>query len=276
MDLNVSNVTEFYVSMNRTRQLTLACFVFLLYDALLTMPAEVRYIWNARWSFARIAFYFNRVSGLGLLLFYLTELFTYHSSNESCLPVTIIYLWGTVIVRATAASVLVMRVWALYNAKGWLLGALCLAYSAFVIPCAIINNIAVIEGDLSINPYPQAIPGCRLRAQPLVAGINNGLILFFESIMFVMVALKTWKSGRTPLMVKLMHDAAVYYVVVMIALLFLAFGFFTPQEKHALSGSGVFTAVASSMCSRLILSGLAFYDEQNSPENSFGLHSLPR
>ena len=39
------------------------------YDIILTLPDEIRYVWSARWSFARVVFHINRVWGSLLLGF---------------------------------------------------------------------------------------------------------------------------------------------------------------------------------------------------------------
>ncbi|KAF8598360.1 hypothetical protein BDV93DRAFT_512573 [Ceratobasidium sp. AG-I] len=60
----------FYTSIERAKYLAIISCTILLYDMLLTLPDEVYYVWNSRWSFARFAFHTNRTWGPILLAAY--------------------------------------------------------------------------------------------------------------------------------------------------------------------------------------------------------------
>ncbi|KAG8741093.1 hypothetical protein FRC10_003334, partial [Ceratobasidium sp. 414] len=115
---------------------------FLVYDILITTPNEIRYVWGSRWSFARMAFHFNRVWAPVML----TNLsrsqttktgikrYFYTISVPSCLSILSFYIYGTIIAMLVATSelwfprifrelelntigVLITRIWAIYELK---------------------------------------------------------------------------------------------------------------------------------------------------------------
>ncbi|KAG8731540.1 hypothetical protein FRC12_019687 [Ceratobasidium sp. 428] len=69
------SLEELYTATEATKYLALASCVFLICETITTLPEEVRYVWNSRWSFGRVMFHANRVWGLVMLLGYVPSMF---------------------------------------------------------------------------------------------------------------------------------------------------------------------------------------------------------
>ncbi|KAG8723462.1 hypothetical protein FRC09_003219 [Ceratobasidium sp. 395] len=230
---HLPSVPEILMVIANTQRLGLAAFTFLLYDIVLTLPAEMKYIWGARWTFARIAFHSNRVLGLfGTLML--------------------------VVARTIVAGVLIMRVWAMYDAKPWLLKTLWFLYFVLIIPSLVLLFIRLTSNENILpNLAPELITGCRFK--PLIYfNLSYMTSFIFETTVFGMTVYKTWKMTRTPLMKRLARDGSYYYFFTFATLLSMAASYAYPPASCLVSRSGVFMAAMSAMCSRMILSGLSY------------------
>lgn len=59
-------VSFILMSLFQELRTVIACTI-LVYEIVLTLPAEIHYIWGSRWSFARVVFHLNRMLGLLVL-----------------------------------------------------------------------------------------------------------------------------------------------------------------------------------------------------------------
>ncbi|KAG8760358.1 hypothetical protein FRC12_009579 [Ceratobasidium sp. 428] len=134
---------------------------------------------------------------------------------------------------------------------------------AVSIPTLVLLQLRARKSKFVKNPAPRLVSGCTLKTSPLGAGAYVGPFIY-ETGIFLLTVYKTWKISPTPLMQRLMRDGSKYYLMVIVTLLLIGASSFSPNMRRAMTGSGVLTAIVSTMCSRLILSGLAFYDENQS------------
>ncbi|KAG9125921.1 hypothetical protein FRC07_005598 [Ceratobasidium sp. 392] len=242
----VPSLPQIYYMNGNMKRLGLASFTFLIYDLVLTLPAEMEHIWGTRWTFARVVFHANRLLGVfgTTMLVFLS--FTTELSDQTYKPLR--------------AGVLIMRVWAMYGARPWLLRILWFMYFLLIVPCLVLISIR-ISSDQNILPNiaPGIITGCRFR--PLIYFNLSYITSFvFETTVFGMTVYKIWKMSRTPLMKRLTRDGSYYYLFIFVTLLSMAASFAYPPANFLVSGSGIFLAAMSSMCSRMILSGLSYDD----------------
>ncbi|KAG9089797.1 hypothetical protein FS749_001050 [Ceratobasidium sp. UAMH 11750] len=158
-----------------------------------------------------------------------------------------------------ATSVLITRIWAIYELKRWVLVTLCALVIAVLVPSIVIIQWQAKLCELAPNPAPEIISGCRFNSTPLSV-VSYIAPFLLDTILFVMTVYKVFRSNPTPLMARLMQDGALYYAAVMGTFLFVGFSTLAPATSTAINGSGLFVAVLSSMCTRLILSTRSYYD----------------
>ncbi|KAF8596105.1 hypothetical protein BDV93DRAFT_548507 [Ceratobasidium sp. AG-I] len=272
------DLEELYNATESTKYLALGSCVFLLCETFQTIPAEVRLLWRSRWSFGRIMFHANRVWGPLMLAIYVPTLFMYNLSEEVCIAAWWFYIYASIIAQVIVASVLIARIWAIYEMKTWVLVALCLVSLVVSSPSIIILQLQATQSNFLKNPAPDLISGCptKLNALAFVPYLPPFLS---ETFLFIMTVYKPWKISRTrmstPLMTKLIRNGSQYYVIVLGALIFVVIGSVFPPTNHAVNGSGLLTAVWSSMCTRLILSGRSWHARENNSSSAVEMTELP-
>lgn len=272
------DLEELYNATEATKYLALGSCLFLICEIFETIPDEVRLVWSSRWSFGRVMFHANRIWGPLMLAIYVPTLFIYNLSEEVCITTWWFYIYASVIAQVIVVSVLVARIWAIYEMKAWVLVALCLGCAALSSPTIFMLQRQATKNNFLKNPAPDLISGCptKLNALAFVPYLPPFLS---ETVLFVMTVYKPWKMSRTrmstPLMTKLIRNGTQYYVVVLGALLFVVIGSILPPTNHAVNGSGLLTAVWSSMCTRIILSGRSWHVGANNSSNSVEMNELP-
>ncbi|CAE6486869.1 unnamed protein product [Rhizoctonia solani] len=131
------DLAELYYATEDTKYLALALCVILICETLTTLPAEVRHVWNSRWSFGRIMFHANRIWAPIMLGIYVPSLFMYNLSEKvryvfyraephtfdpgirctPCLAYWLFYIYGSVVIQIIVAGVLIARIWAIYQLR---------------------------------------------------------------------------------------------------------------------------------------------------------------
>lgn len=254
-----SQAVDLYTRTETTKYLALASCTLLVYDIISTLPSEVRYVWGSRWSFGRVVYHLNRLWAPAMLFSYVPSLFRYHQSNERCLSALLFYIYGTMAAMMIASSVMITRVWAIYEMKPTVIAALCIVGVVIVVPSVAIIQWQATQCHLAPNPAPDLVSGCRFNTTPL-AILPYIAPFLFDTSLFVMTVYRIWKTSRTPLMTRLMNDGSQYYVIVMGTFLFVGLSALIPPISDEVNGSGLFIAVLSTMCARLIISTRSYYD----------------
>ncbi|KAJ1302513.1 hypothetical protein OPQ81_002832 [Rhizoctonia solani] len=255
-----AEILEFFSAAEKTKVIALIASTILVYDIVLTLPAEIRYIWSMRWSFARVAFHMNRLWGLLLLGVYVPTLFMHNLNTQVCIVINTYYIYGTAVTATIVAIIIIMRVWIIYGKKTWMLIALVLGSLAVSIPSLVLLQMRARSSKFIPNPAPEIIAGCTLKASLFGVGAYIGPLIY-ETSLFLLTLYKTWRTSSTPLMKRLMNDGSKYYAIVLGTLVIIGLGSINKQTKRAFLSSGLLVATFSAMCSRLILSGLSYYDD---------------
>ncbi|KAH7332536.1 hypothetical protein B0J17DRAFT_722083 [Rhizoctonia solani] len=76
------DLTGLYYATEETKCLALALCVLLVCETLITLPEEVKHVWNSPWSFGRVMFHANRIWAPIMLAIYTPSLFMYHLSEK--------------------------------------------------------------------------------------------------------------------------------------------------------------------------------------------------
>ncbi|KAG9077341.1 hypothetical protein FS749_010784, partial [Ceratobasidium sp. UAMH 11750] len=153
----------------------------------------------------------------------------------------------------------------------WVLVTAVIACLAVSVPTLVLLQLRARKSKFIKNPAPDIISGCTLKTSPLGAGAYIGPFIY-ETGIFLLTIYKTWRVSRTPLVQRLMRDGSKYYIAVIATLLVIGASTFSPKIRRAMTGSGILTAIVSTMCSRLILSGLSFYEENQTEAARCDIH----
>lgn len=274
------DVRKVYLNILGAKYLSIVSCTILVYDILNTLPTEIRFVWKSRWSFGRVAFHLNRLWAPIVLAVYVPTLFMYRLSNTTCLAVSLFYIYGSVVAMLIVTSVLVVRIWVIYDRKKWVLASVCFGCFVVSVPSLVFLQSQAQAKNLVTNPAPDYVTGCIFDNSNTLTYIPYIAPFLYETMLFGMTVYKTWKIARTqimatPILVRLRRDGSTYYFVVIGTIIFVGVGSFVPFLGAAVNGSGIFLAVLSSMCSRLILSTRSFYDEANVTDEFLEMNTLP-
>ncbi|CAE6468023.1 unnamed protein product [Rhizoctonia solani] len=287
-----------YMNILGAKYLSMVSCSLLIYDILTTLPTEVRYVWRSRWSFGRVAFHINRMWAPIVLAKLITALFMYHLSDTMyevsrhnmmsiqtkrllyrCIFVSLFYIYGSVVAMLIVTSVLIVRIWVIYDRKLWVLIVVCAGCLAVSAPSLVFLQVQAQRKNLVANPAPDFVTGCIFKSNP-VSYIPYIAPFIYETALFGMTVYKTCQLSRghvaTPIIARLMQDGSNYYFVVIGTLVFVGLGSLSPAVSPAVNGSGIFLAVLSSMCSRLILSTRSFYNDAKVTDDFLEMENLPK
>ncbi|CAE6349477.1 unnamed protein product, partial [Rhizoctonia solani] len=193
--------------------------------------------------------YSHRVSQACLCIIYLKRCMKYlpwtgeillNQLHLRCLVYWLFYIYGSIVIQIIVASVLIARIWAIYQMKIWALAALSLGCAALSIPSIVLLQMQASGAHLMENPAPNLISGCPTTINPL-AFVPYLPPFIAETILFVLTIYKPLKISRqvsTPLMSQLIIHGTQYYTVVFITLAFIVVGSLFPRTNHVVNGSG--------------------------------------
>ncbi|CAE6457045.1 unnamed protein product [Rhizoctonia solani] len=196
-----------------------------------------------------------------------------------CIFVSLFYIYGSVIAMLIVTSVLIVRIWVIYDRRLWVLIVVCVGCLVVSVPSLVFLQVQAQRKNLVPNPAPDFVTGCIFKSNP-VSYIPYIAPFIYETALFGMTVYKTYKLSRghvaTPIIARLMQDGSNYYFVVIGTLVFVGLGSFSPTLSPAVNGSGIFLAVLSSMCSRLILSTRSFYNDAKVTDDFLEMEHLPK
>jgi len=166
-------------------------FVWLVYDYILCIGLEVKYVWFAPWGLPKILYVWTRY--LGLLLMTLM-VWTSGASNRNpryCVAFFNIESWGSVWMMGTVSGILLLRIYAMYErSRKVAIFAIVISVSQVIAACVILGTQLVTV----YTPPPVLaqfnLPGCFVGDSPPELVTYWIARLAFDSILLVMVGYK--------------------------------------------------------------------------------------
>ncbi|CAE6535099.1 unnamed protein product [Rhizoctonia solani] len=215
---------EAYNNVEVAKNLALASVTFFVYDMLITLGPEIRYVWTAKWGYGRIAFHFNRVWSIIVLGIYLPLIFGYdvpilvkvssliigsktsgiHSSVR-CRQVVMFYGYGVVLLIFNTSIVMSLRAWILYERNQFVAAGLALCCIGGAAACITILHLDMAHTTFIPNPMPDLITGCltilpkRITLVPYLIGLSLDTTIFFATWY------RTWKLNRNGIRIPLIQ-----------------------------------------------------------------------
>ncbi|KAI0340996.1 hypothetical protein BDW22DRAFT_1346721 [Trametopsis cervina] len=215
---------------------TVAAFgTLLVYDWLCTLSDEVAtiglYPFLPWLTTLQVSLVWSQPGNIGSLLFFLNRyppfidtFLSLHSlttleSPEVCLQNFKIVTWLIVFGVFIAELILMIRTYAIFERKRWMLALLSLLMAIVVIPGIVIVDIelnSLSYGFPKVGPYT----GCFLTKAPsVVIIVAYLLVLFTETIIVGLTAFKAiqhLRRSRAPLVINLYRNGLVFYVYILL------------------------------------------------------------
>jgi len=187
-------------------------FAIMVYDYTLTLPDEIRLIWE--WKAGKVLYvvtkYFAIVDGIGFILFWFNNDFT---ANQ-CRMVFTISCWFLFVGIVVAQWIICMRTYALWGQSKLVLGMLLTLCLATEITSVILMNDFIKGLIWSISPFP-SISRCYPIVTDSKLAVDHAMIMVVEFSVLVLTFWKgvsQWSLRKTsPLITVLYRDGVVFF-----------------------------------------------------------------
>ncbi|TCD64262.1 hypothetical protein EIP91_004301 [Steccherinum ochraceum] len=195
--------------------LDVASAALLVYDFILTFPAEVTLIWPSQWNLVRILFFLTRYLAfvdMSLVLFYQTKT---NVTVETCKRTYFPAGWLIVIGISIAEIILVVRTWAIWGRSKRIGIALGVVSVVALTPVLVIEHLFL--NSLTFAPYPNpATPGCLLTGGSSVIAISFVIVIMFETFVLILTLVKGVQhyriAGNRGFVSVLYRDGILFYI----------------------------------------------------------------
>ncbi|KAF4600490.1 hypothetical protein EYR38_005119 [Pleurotus pulmonarius] len=155
--------TQVLLGMKTSTYFSVASATFLTYDYLLMFPTEVRYVWQVQWGIGKVLYLLSRYPLLLASLVDLHRMTSHVASEAEChVLYSLVYL------------ILIIRVWALWQRKLWVVFVLGSTLIAGTIIAAILaertlRGVAVISDYMVVSlSYPSCLNASKDRKKTVV------------------------------------------------------------------------------------------------------------
>ncbi|KAG8719518.1 hypothetical protein FRC08_002645 [Ceratobasidium sp. 394] len=220
------------------KYLSVVAITIIIYDTILTYDREVQVIWGSRWSFVRVLFtlarYFIPCSMILCMSYIFIPRIPVNVRKYFCLVefIGLISLMQVCKVEIKVVGallflskwitmcILLLRVWAMWGLKNWMLVVLLLAFIVSQLPSTVLGLIAGQRIVVVENPLPGVLTGCTTSSH--ASHKSNWISVYlgtisFEATLFVLTLLRAWMLHRdganTPIITLLTRDGAWYFLV---------------------------------------------------------------
>ncbi|KAG9089149.1 hypothetical protein FRC06_001691 [Ceratobasidium sp. 370] len=149
------------------------------------------------------------------------------------------------------------RCWVLFGRGQYVLVLLIAGFLASLAASVSVLTLQVPHSTYLSNPLPGIFVGC------FVLPTSNAWLPFIFSFIFETIILiaTAWRTrtlmsefGPMPLVDQLYKDGSIFYAAILLVILFTCIGATIPSVELAAVGSGIYPALGSVLCNRLILS----------------------
>ncbi|KAF8432998.1 hypothetical protein L210DRAFT_3557298 [Boletus edulis BED1] len=127
----------------------IGAYTWLLYDNIIMLPTEIRYVWIKPWGISKALYLWMRCFGATFLTVYMSILFTPSHSERGC---------GGSLILFTVEVVLQLRIFAMYNKNKTLATVNLVFFAMEIIAMMTIYNIGIRSGTTLATPA--GITGC--------------------------------------------------------------------------------------------------------------------
>ncbi|CAE6482287.1 unnamed protein product [Rhizoctonia solani] len=244
-------LTQAAIALKAATYLAVISLCLLIYDCVITIDQEVKFVWSQRWSFGKVVYLFIRYATILMMIGHVACI---HVLNSPIAAVAAIFVWSQVVIIIAGSSVLVVRTWLLWGGARWVLAAL---IGGLILASALsiyYVNIDMERFSIITSVNPQLFHGCVVRIPPTVWRPFVSPLVYETFIIILTVVKVSLTPNRAPLVMRLLLDGTLYYVVVVAVLLLTTIGAAYAPTRPLVIGSGFHTACISIGCSRLVLS----------------------
>jgi len=212
LGLPLPGLVEFLGDVFSTKCSLAASLAFLLFDHILTWPMELRYIWKAKWTFAKLLYIVTHYWGISILIIYTAVFFNSNMSITFCRNFIYAEVPFAVITILLVEVILIARLYAVYDCN-----RVVLVFTSFLAVGAAISTMTIsvvgIPRGFSLSEFK--ITGCYVISFPTFFGFAPVPQIICEGFLCILMVIRVYSvykyCGAGPLLRLLIRDSVVYF-----------------------------------------------------------------
>ncbi|EJU04367.1 hypothetical protein DACRYDRAFT_20921 [Dacryopinax primogenitus] len=166
-------------------------FVWLMYDYVLCIGLEVKYVWFAPWGLPKLLYVWTRYLGILLMALMVWTSSASNGNPRNCVAFFNIETWGSVWMMGTVSSILLLRIYAMYerSRKVAIFGVV-ISVGQVIAACVILGTqlVTVYTPPTLLTQFD--FSGCFVGESPPALVTYWIARLVFDSLLLVMVGYK--------------------------------------------------------------------------------------
>ncbi|KLO07347.1 hypothetical protein SCHPADRAFT_945358 [Schizopora paradoxa] len=192
-----------------------ASVVILIYDTVLTLPSEIRFIWRSKWRIGKILYFITRYPAfidvtLALIYWFHRDV----TSETTCRHLFRANAWLFLLGTYIAEAILSLRTYALWERSTRVLVVLAvLAHASFITQIIELQHF-LRTVEFADTPAPSIMP-CNAILHRTKLYVNFALVVIFELAVLIMTfwkGYKQWRQCQSPIMSTLYRDSIIIFV----------------------------------------------------------------
>lgn len=258
------NVAAYIDALRKSHYLGAASLTFFLYDLLLTIGDEVKYIHKgSKFNLPKLLYLLNRYYVLTIMVVNTLVILLPAPSTPFCRFGTLWSGIGGIVAKFVPDVWLILRVYAIWGSDKRVLGLLVLAFIANVTVCCTLLGVTMRGFTIVFTPSSERLPGGSgcvvLGAEPhfwitFVSSLSFEVILVtFTIVRSVMHAKAGFAQRDTPLSAYLYRTGIMYFLLMGAVMAFMSATALTPLNEVVLPAQFL-SAFVSSVCARMMIS----------------------
>jgi len=183
-----------------------------IYDYVLTLHLEIKYIWRSPWTYTKVLFLLIRYLAFMAVVLNFSDSMFQELSVETCKIMYILVAWFMVIQIALSEVVLCVRTWAVWNRnKAVGIGLVVVILGLLVFECiALKTPYHVVKYPSSLSRLSGCSPSYFESLWPNYAALVIGQSIVF--VPMVISAYRTWRTGYSGELSHVIHrDGIIFY-----------------------------------------------------------------
>jgi len=187
----------------------------LVYDWLLILPLEVKYIWRSSWNYTKVLYLMARYTPFAGMALMVRNQLAFDASPESCSRAVRAACWISFVGVDVTEIILVIRTYAVWNKDKRVGIGLALLLASVQIPNGILAEKFLDEIGYIRNPYPELFRGCVALSATKIIYLNWAMFTVMEgAVLALMVAsaLRTYRKNTSRFMNVIYVDGIRFYL----------------------------------------------------------------
>jgi len=177
--------------------------MLLVYDWLLMLSKEVKYVWRSSWNYTKVLYLLARYTPFAAMALMCRNQLAFDASPESCQKAVRAACWISFVGVDVTEIIIFIRTYAVWNKDKRVGIGLALLWMAVQIPTGILAERFLDSLDFIQNPYPDIFRGCLALSATKVIYSSWVMFILMEGVVLALMvtsALRTYRKNTSTFM----------------------------------------------------------------------------